>query len=72
MKYRNHLLIFSILLVGFSVRIFSPMNTLHKTPKAIKDNLQTGAKNSLGYIHSVRAYPFDDIPEKGLSILFLS
>ena len=40
------------------------------TPEVIKDNLQTGAKNSLGYIQSVRTYPFDDIPKKGLSESF--
>ena len=70
MKYRNHLLIFSILLVGFSVHYLFTNQYSSLTPKAIKDNLQTGAKNSLGYIHSVRAYPFDDIPEKGLSDSF--
>ena len=70
MKYRNHFLVFSFLLVSFSI-YFSYINKYSSlTPEVIKDNLQTGAKNSLGYIHSVRAYPFDDIPEKGLSDSF--
>ena len=70
MKYRNHFLVFSFLLVSFSI-YFSYINKYSSlTPEVIKDNLQTGAKNSLGYIHSVRAYPFDDIPKKGLSESF--
>ena len=57
-------------MVSFSI-YFSYINKYSSlTPEVIKDNLQTGAKNSLGYIHSVRAYPFDDIPEKGLSDSF--
>ena len=70
MKYRNHLLIFSILLMGFSIYYLYTNQYSSLTPEGIKDNLQTGAKNSLGYIHSVRTYPFDDIPKKGLSESF--
>ena len=70
MKYRNHLLIFSILLMGFSIYYLYTNQYSSLTPEGIKDNIQTGAKNSLGYIHSVRTYPFDDIPKKGLSESF--
>ena len=70
MKYRNHLLIFSILLMGFPIYYLYINQYSSLTPEGIKDNLQTGAKNSLGYIHSVRTYPFDDIPKKGLSESF--
>ena len=70
MKYRNHLLLLCFLLVSFSTYFFYINKNSSLTPEVIKDNLQTGAKNSLGYIHSVRTYPFDDIPKKGLSESF--
>ena len=57
-------------LVSFSTYFFYINKNSSLTPEVIKDNLQTGAKNSLGYIHSVRTYPFDDIPKKGLSESF--
>ena len=70
MKYRNHLLLLCFLLVSFSTYFFYINKNSSLTPEVIKDNLQTGAKNSLGYIQSVRTYPFDDIPKKGLSESF--
>lgn len=70
MKYRNHLLVFSFLLASFSIYFFYINKYSSLNPEDIKDNLQTGAKNSLGYIQSVRTYPFDDIPKKGLSESF--
>ena len=57
-------------LVSFSTYFFYINKNSSLTPEVIKDNLQTGAKNSLGYIQSVRTYPFDDIPKKGLSESF--
>ena len=56
--------------MGFSIYYFYTNQYSSLTPEGIKDNLQTGAKNSLDYIHSVRTYPFDDIPKKGLSESF--
>jgi len=70
MKYRNHLLLLCFLLVSFSTYFFYINKNTSLTSDVIKDNLQTGAKNSLGYIQSVRTYPFDDIPKKGLSESF--
>lgn len=60
----------SLLVISLAFYYFFGKYNPSITSESIKDNLQTGAKNSLGYLQTVRTYPFADFPEKGLSESF--
>ena len=60
----------SLFVVSMALYFVMGKSDLSITPENIKDNLHTGAKNSMNYIHSVRTYPLQDIPERGLSESF--
>ena len=52
--------------------IYDKINVNDHTPKAeyINDGPITGAKHSMGYITTVRSYPFEGIPSKGIATAF--
>lgn len=72
--YKFLLILVFVGLLSVLYRTYTSKKTIgeNNTPKVeqIKEGITTGAKNSMGYINTVRSYPFEDIPRAGMAPAF--